>query len=299
MELKNPFEKIVQLRKRIGGSELSLSFGGERDPIQEIKIRLKEEGIEVERGDIETSFGPFLTYQGEALAILYIYDTNYSYEDLIQESVDKRAPKFHFSWCRTLQDMEDRGRFQRYILSRRDVNKFKVQAKEVEPHLIEKFGEHHEMEDVSLFACKNCLSKTAYRGYDKKDSALKKRKSVEEFDIKEFLNEHEGTFTTWKFYQAHATDKTVSLNVYNDSFPELSRTLRAEAAWICSKCGVDMKRKKDGLHVHHRNGVKNDDSISNLQILCALCHKNIDESHKRMFVSSDIEQFINRNRNAS
>jgi len=296
MELRNSFNKIQELRRRIGGAELSVSYGIELEPLDAIKIRLEEEGIEViEDDDLETSFGPFLTYKGQALAILYIYDTNSSYEDLIQESIDKRAPKFHFSWCPTLSDMESRGRIQKYILSRRKVNRFKVQAKEREPYLINKYGKNHEMEDVALFACKNCLNETKYNCYDKNNSVSMKNKSVEKFNIQEFLSEHEGTFNTWKFYRAQQTDKNVSLSIYSSSFPELSRSLRESALWKCSKCSINMINKKQGLHVHHRNGVKNDDSRSNLQVLCALCHKNIDSSHQEMKVSTDIEKFILRN----
>ena len=296
MELRNPFEEIINLRKRMGAPELSETFGEALDPIDEIKIQLEEEGIEVTKEEIETSFGPFLTYKGQALAILYIYDTTRSYEDLIDDSIDKRAPKFHFSWCRTLEEMERRGRFQRYILSRRKVNKFKVQARERDPYLIKKYGENHEMEDVTLYACKNCLTETEYRGYDKKSSAQAKNKHVESFDIQEFLNEHEGTFNTWKFYRAQQTDQNVSLNIYTSDFPELSRSLRESASWKCSKCKVNMVNKKQGLHVHHKNGVKDDNRNSNLEVLCALCHKNIDSSHKGMYVSTSIEQFILRNR---
>ena len=297
MELKNPFEKIVELRKRIGGKDTSDKYGVELDPIDAIKIRLEEEGIPVERPEeIDTEFGPFLTYKGDALAILYIFDSNSSYDDLISESLDKRAPKFHFSWCSTLEEMEKRGRFARYILSRRKVNKFAVQAKEIEPSQIHIHGENHVMEDVSLYACKNCLNETKYKGYHKGRSKDEKNKRVEEFNIQDFLDEHEGTFNTWKFYRTQHTDKNVPLNVYTSSFPEISRFLRESSSWKCSRCSVSMINKKEGLHVHHRNGVKNDDKLNNLQVLCALCHKNIDSSHKRMYVSPIIEKFIIKNR---
>ena len=192
--------------------------------------------------------------------------------------------------------MEARGRFARYILSRRKVNKFKVQAKEREPHLISRYGENHEMEDVSLYACKNCLDETEYRGYHRGRTQDDKTKRVEEFQIQTFLNEHEGTFNTWKFYKANQTDQNVVLNIYTPQFPEISRQLREAANWQCSKCSVNMINRKDGLHVHHKNGVKNDNTRNNLQVLCALCHKNIDSSHKGMYVSPSLEQFITRNR---
>ena len=73
--------------------------------------------------------------------------------------------------------------------------------------------------------------------------------------------------------------------IYTNDFPEISRKLREEYSWTCSKCKVDMSNMKAGLHVHHKNGVKNDNDRSNLQVLCALCHQGIDEFHKKMHVS--------------
>ena len=97
------------------------------------------------------------------------------------------------------------------------------------------------MEDVTLYACKNCLTETEYRGYDKRSSAQAKNKHVESF-VQEFLNEHEGTFTTWKFYRAQQTDQNVFL-ISTLDFPELSRSLRESVSWKCSKCKVNMVNK--------------------------------------------------------
>ena len=161
-----------------------------------------------------------------------------------------------------------------------------------------KFGEHHELNDVVLYACKNCLDETGYRGYSKNLGSDEKNKRVLEFNIKEFIEENEATVSTSRFYleqqRVKFSDETVQPMVYSNDFPEISRKLRTENNWNCSKCRVDMSRHKAGLHVHHRNGVKSDNSRSNLQVLCALCHKHIDAFHKNMAVSSDTEKYIRR-----
>ena len=297
MEINNPFVPIESLRKRIGAKETHDSFLIEIDPLSEVKIELERGFLEVERDEI-VSYGNFLTYKGKILAILYIYDYRASVEDLLSDDINKKAPKFHFSWCRTLQEMERKGKFARYIFSRRKINKFKVQATEWDGDLIKQYGEHHEVEDVMLFACRNCLDGTGYRGYRKDKSKNEKDNAVESFKIIEFLEENEATFTTAKFYQVRHSDETVQPMVYSDDFPEISRKLREEKDWFCTKCKVDMRRMKKGLHTHHKNGVKNDNSRRNLQVLCALCHQNIDSDHKGMHLSKEVTKYIERHRSS-
>jgi len=298
MELKDPFLELARLRERIGADDPNKSFGKALDPLEEIIIELEEGEIDVEREQI-ISHGPFLLYEGKILAILYIYDYRATQLDLLDESVNKRAPKFHFSWCTTLAKMDARGKFQRYIFSRKKINRFKVQATETEPEMIEKLGEHHEMEDVTLYACKNCLNETGYKSYSNDLSQAEKTKHVKDFNIKEFLDENEATVLTSQFYAKQQklkySDETIQPMVYSNDFPEISRKLRQENNWKCSKCDVDMKNWKKGLHVHHKNGVKSDNSKSNLEVLCALCHKHIDEFHKKMHVNKRLEVYIKNN----
>jgi hypothetical protein len=195
--------------------------------------------------------------------------------------------------------MDKKGKFARYIFSRKKINKFKVQATERDPAMIKKLGEHHEMENVTLYACKNCLNETGYKGYTKDLKAEEKNKHVLGFNIKEFLDENEATVSTSRFYleqkRVKFSDETVQPMVYTDDFPEISRRLRASKDWKCTKCNVDMSRHKAGLHTHHKNGVKSDNSSSNLQVLCAMCHKNIDSDHKGMYVDPTTERYIRRN----
>src|SRR5690348_12500442 len=59
---------------------------------------------------------------------------------------------------------------------------------------------------------------------------------------------------------------------YPEDWPVLSRRLREEMDWQCELCGRSFRDRPDRLHVHHRSGVKSDNSRSNLQVLCADCH---------------------------
>ena len=300
MKLKTPddFYQIRNLRERIGASEGDESFSEKLDPLEEIVIKLEEGEIQVERNEI-VSHGPFLLFKGEILAILYIYDYRATQEDLLSESVDKKAPNFTFHGVELFKKWIRRANLPG-IFFQGESKSIQVQATERDPVMIRKLGEHHEMEDVLLYACKNCLNETGYKGYSKDLTAEEKNEKVKSFKIDEFISENEATVSTSKFYlesqRVKFSDETVQPMIYSNDFPEISRKLRHEHSWTCSKCKVDMSNMRSGLHTHHRNGVKNDNSRNNLQVLCALCHQGIDEFHKNMHVSRKISDFIISNR---
>ena len=291
MELTDKvFARLERLRIQIDAPEKSLSFGEEFDPPSEIERRLRTEGVQVEREDIK-SVGPYLTYRGEHLAILYILNSNSPSYDLKNNDPGKSTPKFHLTWCRTLEQMTQRGRFARYVLSRSDSSLFRVEAHERDPDEIKRLGERHMLEGIRLFPCQNCLNDLEYKGFELKSPKAERIKHVKDFVTKTFLQENDGNLTVMKHLPT-----TVAQNAkgggYTQDFPEISRRLREEYNWTCTDCGVNMSEKKAGLHTHHINGVKHDNRQSNLRILCALCHRNVDEHHKSMQIKKDIERYI-------
>ncbi len=294
MKLNDSFGRLDSLRNRIGGAVSNKEFGALLDPLQKIVVQLENEGIVVERQEIET-VGSFLTYQGKVLAILYIFNSNNSKIDLESEYPQQRAPRFHFTWCRTLEEMEKKKRFARYVLSRSKQSLFEVEAKEREPDQISLFGERHVLKDIKLAPCQNCLDQLMYHDFSLKQSKDSRTKALKDFSLQTYLDENDGTFNVMKFTPKHSSN-TMPRGGYTSDFPKISTELRVKANWKCTKCGVDMKSMKKGLHVHHINGVTGDNSLSNLRVLCALCHKNIDQFHSHMHVAQDIERHILSNR---
>ena len=294
MELNNSFDGLERLRKRIGASEKTLSFDMAIAPLSDIERRLKTEGILVDREDIQ-SVGPYLTYRGEHLAILYILNSNSSSFALENNDPGKSTPKFHLTWCRTLEDMTQKGRFARYVLSRTESNLFRVEAHERDPDEIKRLGKRHMLEGIRLFPCQNCLNDLEYKGFELKQKKTTRMDQVHDFLIKTFLQENDGNLTVMKHLP-----KTLAQNAksggYTQDFPEISRRLREEHNWTCTECGIDMTDKKEGLHTHHINGVKHDNLQSNLKVLCALCHKGIDGYHSTMNIKKDIERYIQTHR---
>ena len=309
MALKDPeilFKGLIELREKLNIELLNKDYLAESNSISDIEKRLEsDEGISVPANEVDQiAGGALLSYKG-VLAIVYISDTGKSEKylknnNLVREyegKEEEKSPKFHFSWCSKLEEMKNNKRYDRYVLLRNKNNKFKVMAKGSETYFVDEL--------VRLFPCKHCLAgslpndkKTlGYKGYKIKWKTKKKRNAVNNFNIGEFLAENEGVFNTIRYansikQKTKYTDQNVPINDYSGSFREISRKLREDANWTCPKCNVNMKNKKEGLHVHHINGVKNDNSSKNLKVLCILCHRGIDRFHHNMFVRESIETYI-------
>ena len=294
MEIKSSFEGLERLRRRLNAPEKTMSFDQPIEKLRDIERELKTTGIVVEKSDIQ-SVGPYLTYKGDHLAILYILNSTSTSYDLENNEPSKSTPKFHLTWCRTLDKMTRNKRFDRYVLSRSPSNFFRVEALERDAHAINQFGERHMLDEVRLFPCQNCLDALRYKNFSLKTAKNSRLKKVERFFLREFLEENDGNLTVMRHLPKTLAQNAKS-GAYTSDFPEISRRLRKKHRWRCSKCNVDMSGNKAGLHTHHINGVKSDNSIANLQVLCALCHKGIDSHHSRMVVERSIELFILKQR---
>ena len=288
-------ERLAKLRARLGVEEGNNDFTKALDPLEQITIDLATAGIEVELSDIE-EVGGLLTYRGDVLAILYIYASNSTEESLLTNSAaTSGTPKFHISWCKTMDTMTKNKRFDRYVLSRRPSEHFTIEALERDPDNIRLKGERHVVDDVRLYPCKNCMDFLSYRGYDKKWKSNDKNQLVEDFRVQTFLDENDGNLTVMK-HLPKADAANAPSGAYTSDFSEISRKVREAANWKCSECSIEMKHCKSGLHVHHINGVKSDNSLSNLKVLCALCHRDVDQFHKTMHVSQKVQEYIELNR---
>ena len=71
---------------------------------------------------------------------------------------------------------------------------------------------------------------------------------------------------------------------YTPDWREVSARYKTRVGFTCEICSVDLKDDRDLLHVHHVDGVKTNNRPSNLQALCADCHRK-QPDHGRMRVS--------------
>lgn len=221
-----------------------------------IKRILEESGIVIRIEDIEISEDGFTQYQGEQI-LLHIKEFN-----LFYNGRPASLPKFHFYQCTTLESMRNQGRFKRYVATQRKNGYF----------LIDKMNDGNTEHDVEtkLDVCRNCLNK--YNQHSQK------RYTVENFDIAEFF-EH---FGDSRFAETPThTDENAPVSGYSDDWNEISKRLREQFSYVCQQCGIDLSSHKNLVQTHHANGVKSDNSSSNLKVLCIECHSD-QPSHGHM-----------------
>ena len=171
--------------------------------------------------------------------------------------------KIHFTPCRTLKDMERRGKYGRYQLTNRDDNKYTIET------------QGRKERDVRLYPCQNCLDKLRYKGFSYNGMSLLKRQIiVRRFDAKEsigYVGEHFRAFTAGQRRDFEPAG-------YPRNWPKISGYYRKRKGFICEDedCGVNLARYPHLTDCHHENGIKSDCRDENLCCLCKECHKKRD-----------------------
>jgi len=252
--------------------------------------RLEGNGIKFDSLDeIKTLDGdhPYLVHNG-FITTVHIFDTNQHIDYLSNPNLfidgQEKQPKFHFLECHTLERMRHNNHFDdHYASSRNKEGLFIIQG-------LDDNENPCRLEGIKLFVCRNCLRAENYKGYPDADPNTR-TDIVREFNIGQFLDDKDaelGELARIQNMPRH-NENNAPVNGYNPDFPMISAGLRERHDWCCSKCQVDMSEMHGGLHVHHKNLLRYDDRPSNLEVLCALCHKTI---HPQMYVDNNIKNYI-------
>jgi hypothetical protein len=134
-----------------------------------------ENGFEIKLEDLETDQG-LLGVQGRQV-VLFIPDHGHRVETALENH--GQGNKFHVADCKTMDDMKNRKRFERYHVTNSITGEFPV------------FGysqiTKQEVEgNANLSVCKNCLNFLNYKGANV-GSAKNRKKLVDEFSLEEFF----------------------------------------------------------------------------------------------------------------
>lgn len=266
------FEPFVSIRRKMNISEIIImpppppptphegDFG-------ELIRKLNNEGIPIVIKDVTILDDETFEYQGQKI-LLYIP------EQWFHPGRPDSQYKYHICHCDVLKKMRGKKKFeQRYVASRKTDGKFRVSLKHLYTReIIEKDKEK------TLNVCKICLKQMEESYPDEKDKF-----SYPSFDLNGFL----GTFGTDHTYKPTYSEEGAPENEYTTDWGDISKRYRESVGWKCEgKYHLgdnDFSGNIGFLHVHHKNSIKSDNSESNLEALCAICHKSI-SGHENMHI---------------
>lgn len=266
MRLNIDFADVEQVAEKFRSTrEFKLELEAD-SPLEPIDIQLQG-GVEVTLQDIESNDG-LLSYKGRHV-ILYIRDHAYRVVDAILDPA-KSGKKFHVADCETLEAMRSKNRFDRYVVTQAITGDFEIAGTDAK-------GSPHQG-IARLQVCLNCLKKLNYKSSLLKSSIRKQVR--DEFALLEFFETYSTRFSTLPRGVAEQGS-----GGYTADWQGLSKVLREASGHTCEDCRVCLDDARHLLHVHHINGVKNDNRRSNLQVLCKDCHRK-QPSHQHIFLTA-------------
>ncbi|MDI9844516.1 hypothetical protein QM435_05035 [Legionella pneumophila] len=235
--------------------------------------RLGDDGVEIDSLDeIDFRSDATLGFRGQRV-LIYIRDVS-AYRHEIS------LPKFHVSTCKTLVDMWQRKRSERYVLYQRENGIFQIN--------LMRDGKV-DVRQEKLNVCRNCLDNLNWNNYS--ENKLIRNKIVDEFSISQFFEKFPKSLLS--VTPSHTAD-TAPLNDYSTNWTHISKEAKRKAGYKCqnSNCQIDLAGAySQYLHVHHLDGQKNNNRKQNLKVLCVKCHAD-EPNHGHMKHGRDYKQFL-------
>lgn len=276
MNITHDFSELWRIVDKLGAAHKQF-FLNRSSSIAEIEIELIY-GREVRLEDLEIISG-LLAYDGRQV-LLYIPDQGKNINRVLDGEIEL-GKKFHITYCSTLEDMKNSGRFQRYIATTDISGKFQLTG--INEFMKEVVGSGR------LHVCQNCLKALNYKQSKVKKTAKHTQKI---FDLQEFFENYSSCFKNLP----SRSKITPGLFIYPKNWQAISENIRAKYKWICSECQINLRAARQLLHVHHIDGVKGNVNESNLRVLCKACHRS-QPLHDHLYIPLDEMKFINALRN--
>ncbi|CAO1659139.1 HNH nuclease domain-containing protein [Halomonas sp. NYA30] len=211
-----------------------------------------------------TKPGNLLEYKGQQILL---YMPGHPQNRFEEARVDpKHGNRVHIAFCRKLEEMKQRGQFDRYIATQDQDGEFRIYSRQKPSYEVK----------VPLHVCMLCLSKLNYKGYSKPGN----KEVFSNFSFREFFQHYESFFTEHPAQEPRTHEK----KGYTPDWPEVSRVYRASKHYTCESCAVSLNHHRHLLHTHHVNKVRHDNADNNLRALCADCHSK-QPGHDHMVVT--------------
>ena len=263
----NQHDLFNQLRSQMNAHLVSWSEGGIWNSIDIDEI-LETTGHDISPEELTISTDGTLEYKGRKV-VVYIRDQRVQYQPY----------KFHAADCQKLTEMRHNDRYHRYVVSNRTDGSFIVNSYD-RGRIVEK--------DVTkkLSICRYCLICLNYDGYANQNDQTRTR-ILGSFVLDEFFRKHPSQI---RFEPKHSS-VTAPADEYTLHWEHISRLFRESKNWQCEDCHVSLRDKPVYLHVHHRDGNKNNNSRVNLQALCIACHATIPH-HQHLKQQSEYTEYI-------
>ena len=194
----------------------------------------------------------------------------------------KGRRKIHFAVCRTLIEMSQKGRFNRYKITNRSDDQYLIDVQDG-------WGGRSKEETVTLYPCQNCLETVGYKCFRRTLPRRTLNEIVVNFKAKEALDLLSQQFEIFRKQMSDVKPATQPTG-YPANWKKIADRIKKVRGYICEKCHVDLSRNKRLLDAHHIDGEKQNVFPENIRVLCKICHS---EEHPHYPVSFlDREQIM-------
>jgi hypothetical protein len=262
---------LLALRRSMGADapgSFSPSYRPDELTVAELEL-LATEGKDVSIDDVVVFKDGTLIYK-DSRVLVYIRD------------VFGFQPRFHIADCATLQEMRRADRFGRYVVTTRDDGLFPVN----------RVHRQISFQVIPLRVCQHCLNKLAFDDFSFALYQCDRKKIVSRFTIHRFFERYPKSLFRSR---PRGDAATAPINNYPADFDDISRLVRERRGWRCECCRRDFSpaTHREYLHVHHKNGMKNENREENLQVLCLGCHAD-EPHHAHLKNLAEYHEFVRR-----